>query len=325
MNEKTRQMQQTARELLQSEEVKQVIGFRRGTEAYRSAPAFVTTPEECDELIIDATCTANLANYVRKLPAKAAVVVKGCDSRALAVLLSENQIKREDLYIIGIPCEGLVDLTKLSAVPGVSLSDVSGVEIEGEELVVTLTQGEDSRELRVPVADVLREECLGCQCPTPPVADKLLGEEIPPRDEAKYRELQNRVEAMTPEERAKYFEAQFSRCIRCYACVRACPMCYCTTCFAIQDKPQYVVRTVGLDENRMFHLGRAMHLAGRCTACGACDRACPVDIPLRALNTKLASETKDLFGIVAGLDMEQKPPLVEFLPGDTEVALDKAD
>ena len=101
-------------------------------------------------------------------------------------------------------------------------------------------------------------------------------------------------------------------------------MCYCTTCFAIQDKPQYVPRMVGLDENRMFHLGRAMHLAGRCVGCGACDRACPVDIPLRALNTKLACETKDLFGVVAGLDMDQKPPLVEFLPGDTEEALDKA-
>lgn len=81
---------------------------------------------------------------------------------------------------------------------------------------------------------------------------------------------------------------------------------------------------VGLDENRMFHLGRAMHLAGRCVGCGACDRACPVDIPLRALNTKLACETRDLFGVVAGLSMDQKPPLVEFLPGDTEEALDKS-
>jgi ferredoxin len=153
----------------------------------------------------------------------------------------------------------------------------------------------------------------------------MIGHEIAPRDEAKFRELQDKLEAVTPDERAKYFEGHFSRCIRCFACVKACPMCYCTTCFAIQDKPQYIPRMVGLDENRMFHLGRAMHLAGRCVGCGACDRACPVDIPLRALNTKLASETKDLFGIEAGLSMDQKPPLVEFLPGDTEEVLDKAE
>lgn len=317
MNEATAKLREIARELLVSGQVTQVIGWERGTEGFRSRPAFATDLERCERLIVGPTCTANLADYVRKLPGKAAVVLKGCDARAIAVLITENQLSRELLYLIGVPCEGLVDLEKLKA-HGVNVNRVTDLAIEGDEVVVTTGEVET----RVPAAEVLRDECLGCQCPTPPVYDALLGEEIGPRDEALFRALQDRLEAMTPEEREQYFADQFSRCIRCYACVKACPMCYCTVCFAVQTQPQYVPRTVSVDENRMFHLGRAMHLAGRCVACGACDRACPVNIPLRALNSKLATETKDLFGVVAGLKMDEKPPLIDFLPGDTEKALD---
>jgi ferredoxin len=318
MNSQTEKIRQLAQDLLQSQQVATVIGFKRGTEAHRSAPAFVAKPEDCDELIFDCTCTQNLANYVRKRQGKTGVVVKGCDARAISVLCNENQLKRDDLYIIGVPCEGLVDPDKLAQAEGVRLADLTEVAIEGEQVVVKM----GDQEVRLPSGEVLRDECLGCQCPTPVVHDELVGEEIGPRDEAKFRELSDKIDAMTPEEREQYFQEQFEKCIRCFACVKSCPMCYCTTCFAIQDKPQYVTRMVGLDENRMFHLGRAMHLAGRCVACGACDRACPVGISLRALNSKLAAETKDLFACVAGFDCGKQAPLLEFLPGDTEEALD---
>lgn len=320
MSEQVEKLRQIARDLLSSGQVQLVIGWEQGTEPFRSRPLFASTPEACDRLILGPTCTADLANYLRKLPGRTAVVVKGCDSRAVAVLLSENQLQRQSVHLIGVPCEGLVDLEKLAA-QGVDVVRVTALEISGGDVVATV----DGKPVTVPVATTLRDECLSCQLPTPQLVDDLLGDEVAAQDEATFRAQQEELMAMSVEEREAWFAAHLNRCIRCYACVHACPMCYCTTCFAVQQKPQYVPRTVGLDENRMFHLGRAMHLAGRCVACGACDRACPVNIPLRAFNNKLATETKDLFGVVAGLSMDEKPPLVDFLPGDTEEAMDKAD
>jgi ferredoxin len=37
------------------------------------------------------------------------LVVKGCDSRSLNLMLTECQVKRENLYVVGICCEGVVD------------------------------------------------------------------------------------------------------------------------------------------------------------------------------------------------------------------------
>jgi ferredoxin len=88
----------------------------------------------------------------------------------------------------------------------------------------------------------------------------------------------------------------------------------------MQDKPQWLSRMVETDENQMFQLGRAMHLAGRCVGCGACDRACPVNLPLRALNAKMAREIREAYEHVSGLDAEKRPPLSVFRVEDMDPA-----
>ena len=65
----------------------------------------------------------------------------------------------------------------------------------------------------------------------------------------------------------------------------------------------------------MFHLIHALHLAGRCTECGECERACPMGIPLGLLKKKINKEMLDLFGYTAGIDPADKPPLFTFRPG----------
>ena len=44
-----------------------------------------------------------------KKSGKVAIVAKGCDLKALAGLMGESQLKRENLYLIGISCAGVHD------------------------------------------------------------------------------------------------------------------------------------------------------------------------------------------------------------------------
>lgn len=62
----------------------------------------------------------------------------------------------------------------------------------------------------------------------------------------------------------------------------------------------------------MFQLIHTMHLAGRCTECGECQRACPVNIPILALRRKMNRVIRELFDYQAGLDLQAVPPLFTF-------------
>ena len=151
-----------------------------------------------------------------------------------------------------------------------------------------------------------------------PVADNLLGESRPVLEVTPEDPTLAATDAMDIAERLDLFSRGFERCIRCYACVKACPACYCTTSFVERAKPQWVPRSVGLDENRMFHVGRAMHLSGRCVDCGACERACPLGVRLGLLNKRLEREVRERFGYTAGLSMEATPALATYSEEDKQ-------
>ncbi len=133
------------------------------------------------------------------------------------------------------------------------------------------------------------------------------------------------------EERSAFWAGHFERCIRCYACRAVCPMCYCDECvvdstnFIVNpattadekaNRVRWISRSASPSENSMYHMVRAMHLAGRCTDCGECERVCPVNIPLRLLNTMLEHEALEMFQYTPGLDAEQPSLISSFRDGD---------
>jgi ferredoxin len=77
-----------------------------------------------------------------------------------------------------------------------------------------------------------------------------------------------------------------------------------------------VGKTTDPTDVRTFHFLRAFHVAGRCTDCGSCERACPVGIKVREFTKKLEKEVKEVWGYEAGIVENQRPPLDTYRPED---------
>lgn len=307
----TDKIREAAKRLLTDKTVDVVIGFRKGTVPFQNEPVLVKSPDKVDQLCWDGNCGVNLANYLPKRTDKVAIVAKGCDTRSIAVQIMEFQIKREQLYIIGVPCKGMIDrrlaTAELNGREPLQVVEVDDrIKVSGRDFDLTLDR-----------QACLQENCSICIHRNPVIYDELVGEPVPEQQVERYDDVR-KVEAMGAEERWAYFDGLVSNCIRCYACRNSCPVCYCPTCFVDESRPQWVGKTVDPTDTRTFHFLRAFHVAGRCTDCGACERACPVGIKVRQFTKKLEKDVKELYGFEVGMNLEQRPPLDTHKPDDPE-------
>ena len=298
---------------LKQKNIKHIICYTNGSYGFQTRPFFISKKEDIEKIIFSPLCVHNLSLYIKNdTEKKTGVVVKGCDSRTLVQLIQEKQLNREKIIIIGIPCKGIIDPKKLRKKILEPLENVEVKETNNKYIICF-----EDKKYEFNKKDLVFDKCLTCEHPTPIIYDVLIDEKIKPISKEKFEQVKI-FEKKPLDNRWKFWEEQFSKCIRCYACRDTCPICFCEECMAEQLNPQWLCRSVNISENTTWHIMRAFHLAGRCTGCGECERVCPMDIPLMLLNKKLEKEIKELFDYTPGINPENKPLFAMYKPDDPE-------
>ena len=114
------------------------------------------------------------------------------------------------------------------------------------------------------------------------------------------------------------FQREIDKCILCYSCRQACYGCYCNVCF-MDRGPNWLPSEVDSSTKMTFHLGRSMHLAGRCVECGGCEAACASGVNIRYIIKELTNFLEDNYDYRTGMDLETAPCMVAYADNDKEI------
>lgn len=311
------QIKEKISSLFDSGVITRALLWTNGEFPYEKTPYVANSKEELDDMSYDEFCAGSLLKYLiteSKKEGKILVLLKPCDVYSYNRLVSEHRINADNVYLLGIACNGKADIEKIRES---GLKGITGIEIDKDTLTVKTLYGD--KELKF--ADNVLTKCNFCKTREFPENIETIGtsEPLSFAKEDDFSDV-SKIESMTPEERFNFWRHELSKCIRCNACRNICPSCTCETC--VFDNPASGISSkANADdfEENMFHIIRAFHVAGRCTDCRECSRVCPQNIPLYLLNRKFIKDINELYGdYQAGKTEENRSPLTTFTKSDAE-------
>jgi len=275
-----------------------------------------------------------------------AAIVRPCEARAAIELMKLKQVHLENINLITMDCPGVIPLGDFLEDPIVNsrrfkeashnwdrepmrpacqiCDHFSVLEAPASDLHIGILGSSDGE---VPIIPLSPEGEQILEKLDMPLGASLDGWLERVKDVRRVQvEQRNQTHAELREKISNPDEllALFGSCINCHNCQRVCPICYCRQCYfdsgALKLPPDnYMARAERKGALRFppdtlfFHIGRASHMALSCVSCGACEDACPMDIPVSQVFSLAAEESQAMIGgYVPGENRGEMLPLVAY-------------
>lgn len=345
-------------DILAQEDIGAVLVPRHLPDQKTVMPVLVTDPAQLagiDPLAPSFSLNAArvLSRLLRKpMGTRVAALLRPCEMRAFLELVKLKQARTEEVVLVGMDC--------LGAFSNRDYADFAGDDpLENSLEFYRQRLSREAEESGIPE---LTAACRACEFPIPEAADVLIGiygmdgggrlmvQSLTTKGEkllsglkvpaGQIPEARTRaIELLTQERlssRDRMFaqtsaavdslekmSTYFARCVNCYNCRVACPVCYCKECVFVTDvfyhEPSQYLRWAGRKgvlkmptDTVFYHITRLAHMSTACVGCGQCSNACPNDIPVMEVFRTVAHRTQEAFDYQAGRSLEEKPPLSEF-------------
>jgi len=338
--------------LLDSGKVKAVFTLKKINKNGAVAFSLIAKSEDLDDAVpfyplMPVNAGYLLSRFTMKEAATEPVVavVKPCEIRAFVELIKREQGSLENLFIISLTCGG-VYTHKMSVDDEVekNLTNYWDAVKKGEildDLRPACRSCEEFQPYNADITvDLIGKNDLDKQCTMLLNTEK--GENLAKDMKGKLAEKSldakklDNFRVKREKEKKKLFDEiepkikgldglidTFGKCISCHACGKVCPICYCTVCEFESPDSEYKPSNYETELNKRgalrvppgtiyYQLGRLDHIAISCVGCGACEDACPVDIPVSIIFKKIGESVQKMFDYIPGKDLEEELPLSTF-------------
>ena len=108
------------------------------------------------------------------------------------------------------------------------------------------------------------------------------------------------------------YDEEFSKCMKCYGCREACPLCFCEDCCLEAEGPEWVPGGY-TPAAPFFHLTRMVHMVDACTNCGQCSEVCPCEIPVAKVWSTVNNKVREVYGYIPGFESDDRIPFTEHI------------